>query len=136
MRIATAFVCAAGAALWLGWELVLVAGRAKGEGWETISMVLKNFALRANVLPFAWGLLGGHLFVAWDIVDERPWFGGWWAWVATACLLLCVDVVLALAPVPDRALWPAWARVLRYPGLWVVWGVAMGFATWPQRARL
>jgi len=133
MRLATGFLLFATGAAWLAWELVLVWGRARGEGWATISIVLKDAAMKACVLPFGIGLLSGHWFVLHDLWDRSTWFSGWWLWVAVASALLLVDVLLWGHA---REAWPLWARVVRYPGLWLVVGVVLGFAAWPQRAVL
>ncbi len=116
----------------LAWELVLVAGRAAGKRWATISMVGGRRAPQINALPLAWGILGGHVFWLWPRVSS-PWFAGWWVWAGTLAAVFAADLALWSHDEAARARWPAWARLLRHPGLWLLVGVALGHWTWAQR---
>lgn len=135
MRRATGLILLGTAVAWLAWELVLVWGRARGEAWDTISIVLKDYAMASCALPYGVGLLVGHWFIPWDRHDDRAPFRFWWVWVSILACLLTTDLAVGFWA-PPRETWPLWARVLRYPGLWAVLGVASGPLTWPQRTSL
>lgn len=113
-------------------ELVLLVGRRLGKRWATISMVAGRRSPQLNVIPYGWGLLGGHGLWVWPRLSS-PWFSGWPVWVAVLSGVLVADIALWRQDEEDRARWPRWARILRNPGLWLLLGVALGHLTWPQR---
>lgn len=135
MRIGTAFLLFATGVVWLAWELVTIYARQPGEGWATISVVMSNAALKSNALPFGVSLMIGHWWINWDRGDARAPFEAWPVWVVVLALLAIADAGVAIWA-PARPTWPHWARVLRYPGIWVIVGIVLGPLTWPQRAPL
>lgn len=135
MNSATAWILVGTAVGWLAWEFVLVYGRAKGKGWDTISIVLKDAGLRSCAVPYSVGVLCGHWWLNWPR-SSSPWFAGWWVWASVLVLAAGSDLAAWRWADRPRETWPGWLRVLRYPGLWLLVGVFLGALCWPQRASL
>lgn len=131
MRLATGFILFTLGAVMLAWELLLLQQKL-----TPISVVMKDAALASCLLPFGWGLMGGHWWVVHDLWDRSTWFAGWPLWVAVACALAGWDVWMHFYSATSRPEWHPVMRVVRYPGLWLLVGAALGAFAWPQRAIL
>lgn len=109
------------AAAWIAWDVVLGVRRQKTE-----SMWIAQWSRQFNVLPFAIGTLVGHWFVQSPEPDYRAWPA------AVACAIGVLGFDLVSFPWPRGAILnvPKW---LRYPGLWLAFGVPVGHFFWPQR---
>jgi len=85
---------------------------------DTISVIMRRWSSRWFVMPWAWGVLGGHFFG-----PELPGLPDWTA--------------LGLIPMALAMTYLGWARVVRVPVegghmLWLVlFGIACGALLWP-----
>lgn len=113
-------------ALWLVWEMVLLALRGTGTYVKTISMVARDSAFRLNSVCYAWGGMATHWF----------WPGSEWATVAGSiifwvlCAALLVQDIL-LWKTPRETLHPV-VRWLRFPMVPVIVGAVAGKLLFPQ----
>ena len=64
----TVWIIVATAALLIGWDIFVA---VTPQGGDTISEVLLTFARRHPALPFAFGVLMGHLFWPQQIICEK-----------------------------------------------------------------
>ena len=127
----TEIVLLATGVVWLAWEIVTVAKRNAGLRWKTISMVLQHRGWRFAIIPYGWGLLAGHWWFARAMV--RPILGEPWIYVALLVVTLAViawDFGWAYLSDEKQMRFSTW----RMPGFWVLLGVIVGAALWPQRA--
>lgn len=88
----------------------------------TVSNRMREHGLQQGVLPFAWGVLGGHFWGP----SRAPLLGSWP--VSIAALLACVGLMYALHRGLRRYIHlPRWI-----PLLYLLPGVAVGAFLWPQ----
>ena len=113
-------------------EIVLLVMRGQGKNVPTLSIYVKDGSLFAGFAPVAYGIMGGHWFVNWPLTS-KPWFTGWWVWVAAMVVVIASDAILWGRP---RSEYPDWLRVVRHPGVLLLVGVALGAFCWPQRGDL
>ena len=123
-RITIALI-AATAVAWIVWDVILGAKRQKTE-----SMWIAEWSRQWNVLPFLLGALIGH----WTLQTPAPNYALWPFAVAAAVAVLAYDLLChpwSAKGSTVTLLRPA--RWMRYPGLWTLFGVAMGSLLWGQR---
>ncbi len=132
--IATVCIIAAVPVVWIAWDVYVGLVRSKGGATapRTESMFLAEWARSFNVLPFLCGALVGHWWV--QTPYPGPDYALWpVALAAAVCVfvwdLLCYPWGVKGATV--RLLQPA--KWLRYPGLWLAFGVLVGWLFWGQR---
>ncbi len=120
----TVVVMLIAAVLLIGWD-VYVAFFNK-EKKDTISEIMMSTARAKGVwgLPFAFGVLGGHLFLP----SSRPLLEQ----PLAAMVLIITAVVLTVSGMVYRRFWkynPSWPAVMAFI---LLGGIAAGFFLWPQ----
>lgn len=103
------------------WDVVLGAKKQRTESWW-----IARWARQFNAFPFAMGVLVGH----WFMQNPNPDYRLYPAAITLAIVVLAYD--LLCFPWPKGALLSP-ARWMRYPGLWLAFGVLAGHWLWPQR---
>jgi len=93
---------------------------AGANGQPTESAVLRDWSVRWTLLPFVAGFLSSHWFAPRAHADVSGWM---WALPAMV-ILLGIDLVWNLKGLP-RVWW-------RYPYLYFILGVPVGYFFWPQ----
>ena len=130
IQVITAIVLGVTAAVWLAYELYLVATHQ-----EPISVFMKDGALKFMFVPYGWGVLTGHFFMTVGMKDRPfgndPWW--WLGWVIIALVVIGSDIFLAGAA---RETLPSWLRILRTPFLMCMVGIAAGHLFWTQRVAM
>jgi hypothetical protein len=133
MNFWTGVVLMSTGAIWLGWEIVLLIGRGKGQDWDTISMFTKDGAVRLQLLPFFWGVLTAHLFLT--VPSNESFYIApmiWLVWAIPAVIIAGFDIFLWTS---DRTQWASWVRLLRTPYFAMFAGLAAGMIGWVQRVK-
>jgi len=121
-RCWTMLVMAVAVGLMIGWDVYVAFFNRIPNRVDTISGIMLGWAQQIWTLPFAFGVLGGHLF--WPAL-AGPVFGAVWS----------IPVLLALAILIGVTGW--WYRrknigwVAQGP-LLVITGVLLGHWLWPQ----
>lgn len=90
-------------------------------GQPTISNIMRDWGKVLNVWPYAWGLFLGH----WFSPKANARFDQVGYVLVPAALLLIFDIIYLLAG-GEQNVW------YRYPLLWALVGVVMGFFFWEQ----
>lgn len=119
-------------AIWALWEIVLVILRLRGRWDGTVSMVAKDKAFRASVLPYLWFGLGAHYFLWWEVKGWHPPYLLGIAFWAFAAGFLALDIALWKRP-PGEI--PRWLRIVRDPRLVALFGLVAGKMLFPQRGE-
>lgn len=115
-------------AVWLCWEVCLLARRAgPGPKVKTISMVARDLRYHMTSVVFLTSGMAAHWWVPWRAATVA---GSIFFWV-NAALLLAWDVLLRDKP-PET--WAAWERLARTPWVWLILGAASGLVLFPQGA--
>ncbi len=108
------------AIVWIGWDVFV--GQT---GAQTESQIIAQWVRSANSLALFLGALVAHWAVQWFF--KSPPHYAWWPIVLGILGLVVVWDVLCGTGVLHP---PGWTR---YPGLWLVLGLPVGYFFWPQR---
>jgi hypothetical protein len=110
------------------WDVVLT----RWKGAKTESRLLANWARDWTVIPYAWGVLGGHWFWFWEtsVPDEmvRVAF-----YIVLSVLLLALDIAFYRLREAYLFIPPKWVQYIRHPLVALVLGVLVGHYLWGQR---
>jgi len=124
-RTITIIIMAAVAAILIGWDIYVAVGNKVPNRRDTVSGITMGWSLKVWFLPYAVGVLGGHLFMPGVLLD-RVTKQGIAILIATAVGLTIVGVVHG-----DQLSNKKWRVALRAYGLLNL-GMIMGHLFWPQ----
>lgn len=122
-RFWTVVVMAVASSVVIIWDII-VALNSKHLRRDTVSGVTLSWANKWWGLPFAFGVLGGHLFMRGVWFFPSPWFGGPALTVMAICLVLLGHHVTS----DDQ---PKWRHTVRAFAL-INFGLVSGHLLWPQ----
>ena len=124
-RAITRGILIATAVVWIGWDIALGLRHQ-----ETESMVIADWVRQVNALALFFGALTAH----WCMQNPNPHYERWPYAVAALVLALAWDGLTATWGVKGASVQllhvPPWTR---YPGIWFLLGVPVGFFFWPQK---
>lgn len=110
------------------WDVVLT----QWKDARTESRLLANWSRDWTIIPYAWGVLGGHWFWFWGapVPDEniRVAF-----YIAISILILISDAILYYVRQEFLYLPPRWVQYMRHPLCMVIVGILVGHFLWGQR---
>ena len=125
-RFWTIVVMGIGATLLIGWDIYVAFGNREPNERDTISGILLGWGKGTWILPFAFGVLVGHLFLPASPIS-----------LVDCPRLLCIGVLLAqgltitMVGVWMRKRWAKWPWPYEAPALIVV-GILSGHMLWYQ----
>lgn len=111
----TKILMAAAAAVLIGWDLLVAVSPPSG---DTISELLWAWAYDWPTLPFAYGVVGGHLFCPSSFQWEKGPRAAFLALLAAGVFVLDLG---------GLSVWP--------PSLPLLFGALAGFLLWPMPPR-
>ena len=118
----TIAIMAVTALVLIGWDIYVAFFNRTPNEKDTISGILLGWSKRVWVLPYAFGVLGGHLFVP---RTGEPFFGH----VGSTGLLLVVGLAVGIVGLFSRRTDRPWP--IQSPFLLVL-GAVMGHLFWSQ----
>jgi len=124
-RTVTLIVMAVSAVLLIGWDIVVAFFNKVPNKKDTISGIMFGASLKVWTLPYAFGVLGGHLFMPGVFLDTVRWWG--------LVLMTGLGIALALFGIlrGHQLSQAKWRIALRAYGLLNA-GIAMGWLFWTQ----
>jgi len=101
----------------VGWDIVVALNDVKH---DTISRVLQAWAFEFPVIPFLWGILGGHWFWPRKTALIGPEYSFVFVMVVVLIVLLLSPIIKNVLPMP----------------IWCVLGFVIGHYFWPMNIPL
>lgn len=122
-RIWTIIVMLTAGTLVIAWDIYVAFFNKQDNRLDTISGITLGWSMKMWGLPFAFGVLGGHLFMTGSILT----FVSWWGITILASLAIGLSV-LGYFITKNRT---PWRTAVRGFGL-ILLGLVMGHLFWPQ----
>lgn len=120
-KMTTLFIIAIGAVVWIGWDIIVAINDTPG---DTISEIVLEFSIKWWILPWAFGVLIGHLFWPGNHLKYFTYWGSKFVLIISGLVLLLLNALIIECTDFEN---DGYLSIIM-----VIVGILWGRALWPQ----